>query len=264
MSSGVAFTGERLHEGSELFAVDLARHRAAYEFARARIHGARVLDFGSGSGYGAASLVGEAAMVVGVDRVVPDARNRGRAHFLRADLRSSPLAEGVFDLALSFQVIEHLEDPGDTLDAIARALTAQGTALITTPNLLISDGENPFHVHEYRADELAELLGTRFSEVEMLGVGAEGAVAEYYEARLRRIRAIVRLDPLGLRRRLPRPLVEWLFGRLAVAVRSLIRSGEGLPEATWRDFPIGPVRDDCLDLLAVCRGPRALSPSAGS
>jgi hypothetical protein len=31
--SGVAFTGERLHEGSELFAVDLVRHRAAYAFA---------------------------------------------------------------------------------------------------------------------------------------------------------------------------------------------------------------------------------------
>jgi len=27
------FTGERLHEGEELFGVDLARHRAAYHFA---------------------------------------------------------------------------------------------------------------------------------------------------------------------------------------------------------------------------------------
>ena len=32
--SDVAFTGERLHRGSELFAVDLARHQAAYELAR--------------------------------------------------------------------------------------------------------------------------------------------------------------------------------------------------------------------------------------
>ena len=32
--SEVTFTGERLHAGQELFAVDLARHRAAYELAR--------------------------------------------------------------------------------------------------------------------------------------------------------------------------------------------------------------------------------------
>jgi hypothetical protein len=88
-------------------------------------------------------------------------------------------------------------------------------------------------------------------------------VARYYEARLERIRKIVKLDPLGLRRRLPRPLVEWLFGRLAIVVRSLIRSGEGLPPATWRDFPVGPADETCLDLLAVCRRPRA-TPRADS
>ncbi|UCE84876.1 MAG: class I SAM-dependent methyltransferase [Deltaproteobacteria bacterium] len=257
MSEGVAFTGERLHEGSDLFAVDLARHRAAYEFARGRTSGGRVLDFGSGSGYGAAGLAGGDALVVGVDRVAPDARNRGPAHFLRADLRDSPLADGAFDLVVSFQVIEHLADPSDYLDAIAGALAPEGTALITTPNRQTSDGENPFHVREYLAAELAELLRTRFAEVEVLGIGATGDVARYYAARLERIRRIVKLDPLRLRRRLPRALVEWLFGRLAIVVRSRIRSDEGLPAATWRDFPVGPADDACLDLLAVCRAPRA-------
>ena len=36
--SGVRFTGERLHDDA-LFALDLARHRAAYEFARVRAAG---------------------------------------------------------------------------------------------------------------------------------------------------------------------------------------------------------------------------------
>ena len=67
------FTGERLHAGDELFAVDLARHRAAYRYARAQIRAGRALDLGSGSGHGTAELGGAGAIVVGVDRVAPDA-----------------------------------------------------------------------------------------------------------------------------------------------------------------------------------------------
>ena len=37
----VAFTGERLHAGSALFGVDLARHRAAYAFAATLAPGGR-------------------------------------------------------------------------------------------------------------------------------------------------------------------------------------------------------------------------------
>lgn len=257
----VAFTGERLHEGDELFSVDLARHQAAYELARVRLGAGCLLDFGSGSGYGAASLAGGPAVVVGVDRVAPDRRNRGGAHFVRADLRATPLRPAAFDLVVSFQVIEHLEDPSDYLDAIAGALAPDGTALLTTPNRLTSDGMNPYHVHEYEADELAGLLRTRFGSVEMLGVGATEAVARYHADRLRRIRRIARLDPLRLRERLPRPLIEWLFGRLALVVRRGIASGGGLPDVTWRDYPVGPADADCLDLLAVCRSPLRKDPT---
>ena len=54
--SRTLFTGERLHDGDALFTLDLARHRAAYEYALARIDGGRVLDLGCGSGYGTARL----------------------------------------------------------------------------------------------------------------------------------------------------------------------------------------------------------------
>ena len=70
--SQVTFTGERLHEGSRLFGVDLARHHAAYEFAAARAAGLSVIDLGCGSGYGAAKLVSSSASLVGLDRIAPD------------------------------------------------------------------------------------------------------------------------------------------------------------------------------------------------
>jgi len=250
------FTGERLHDESELFGADLARHRAAYEFAASWLDGARVLDLGSGSGYGTAELPSAAAFVVGLDRVRPDAHGRAsRAAFVRADLRRVPLASAHFDLVLSFQVIEHLDDPSEYLTEIARVLRPGGVALISTPNRLTSDGVNPFHMHEYVADELTECLACHFGAVEMLGVGSSPAAARYLEARLLWIRRLMRIDPLGLHRRLPRSLVDGLFGRLAVLVRRVIRKSGEMDELTTRDFPIGESRPDDVDLIAVCRNP---------
>lgn len=251
------FTGERLHEGDALFSLDLARHQAAYEFARRRLPDGWALDVGCGAGYGAASLAGGGHRIVGADRVPPDLASRvPDAHYARADAERLPFAPGSFGLVLSFQVIEHLEDPTAYLEAIADALHPEGTALLTTPNRLTSTGVNPFHVHEYVADELAERLRGHFAEVEVRGVGATPAVQRTYDARNRRIRRIVRLDPLDLRRRLPLPWVERLFAAFAVLVRRRERGGDTGPTASWRDFPVGPADAACLDLLAVCRRPR--------
>ena len=259
-----AFTGERLHEGVELFGVDLARHRAAYRFATGWAEATTVLDLGCGSGYGAAELAKRSPCVVAVDRVAPDpSARRDAACYVRADLGALPLVPSSFDLVVSFQVIEHLEDPSDYLAAIADLLRPDGVALLTTPNRITSDGVNPFHVHEYVAEELEGVLRRHFGAVEMRGVGASPPVARYLEARLRRIRLVTKLDFLRLRERLPRGLIEWLFGRLAVWVRRSIRRGAGLPEVTWRDFPIGPVDPECVDLLAICRGPLGRNQSRG-
>jgi len=258
VSAAPEFTGERLHAGDPLFALDLARHEAAYEIARGLLPCGRVLDLGCGSGYGAASLAGRGAAVVALDRVAPDpASRRSAARFVRADLDAVPLAPGSFELVLSFQVIEHLADPGPYLDAIAALLAPGGTAILTTPNALTSDGVNPYHVHEYRAEELRDLLATRFAEVRIQGIGASDPVRRCLEARSRRIRRILRLDPLRLRDRLPRALVERLFALFAVLVRRRAPAAAGTPEVTTRDFPVGPADERCLDLLAFCRGPRA-------
>ncbi len=252
----VTFTGERLHAGNQLFVVDLARHEAAYELAKAQLPRGRVLDLGCGSGYGSASLARSHPAVVGLDRIRPDAASRSsRARFVRARLEGIPFARRSFALIVSFQVIEHLADPTLYVDAIADLLTQDGVALITTPNLAMSDGVNPFHVHEYEAQELAACLRRRFRSVEVQGIGASEPIHRYLAQRSQRIRRIMRLDPLRLRERLPRGLVEWLFARFALLVRSQTQASDGTPAASWRDFPVGPADARCLDLLAVCRDP---------
>ena len=147
------------------------------------------------------------------------------------------------------------DDTGRIIHAIADLLASDGTALLTTPNILMSDGINPFHVHEYRANELGDVLQRRFGTVEVLGIGATEPVHAYFAARSARIRRIMRIDPLGFRNLLPRGLVEWLFARFAVLVRRQTQADEGTPQASWQDFPIGPADDRCLDLLAICKQP---------
>jgi SAM-dependent methyltransferase len=266
--SEVLLTGERLQPGSALFGVDLARHRAAYLYAKEEVSARqgvdqRLLDLGCGTGYGTAELADSAdaeIVIVGLDRVEPAASSRRpNANFLRADLAGIPLAAGTFGTIVSFQVIEHLEDPTAYLEAIARLLAGDGAAYVTTPNVVTSDGVNPWHVHEYRADELREKLLEHFDDVEMLGVGIGPRVAAYFEARLERIRRIMRIDPLELRNLLPTRWLDWLFSRFALVVRRGIQQDEGLPDADVEDFPIGVADPGDIDLLAVCRRPKARS-----
>jgi SAM-dependent methyltransferase len=214
-----------------------------------------VLDLGCGTGYGTAELAAHEARVIGMDRVAPTAEaRRSAARFVRGELRGLPFARASFDLVVSFQVIEHLLDPSDTLREITRVLRPSGALLLTTPNLLQSERENPYHVHEYAAAELAAALLRWFGRVEVLGIFAVGPAAKFQVERLRRIQRITRLDPLGLRRRLPRPLVDWLFARLSLLVRlAARREGETVSE---EHFPIAPADSACLDLLAVCHDPR--------
>lgn len=263
--SQVSFTGERLHAGSSLFGVDLARHRAPYVYAlglaRAAIDASqdsatvRVLDLGCGSGYGTAELADSLPRIVALDRITPDSDNRREnVDWVRADLHGNPLESASFHLIVSFQVIEHLEDPHVYLESISRLLAPGGIAIITTPNLLTSDKINPFHVHEYQGEELRACLAPYFDEVEMNGVGTSENVKPYFDARLERIAKIMRIDPLGLRNLLPASWITWLFAKGALLVRRGIEESDaGMPDATLQDFPIGPTDPGDIDLLAICR-----------
>jgi len=135
-----AFTGERLHDQDALFAIDLIRHRAAYRHAAEHVAGRRTVEFGSGSGYGAAELAAAGIDLVCLDRIASDRTHRDSgACFVRADLRRAPIAAGRFGAALSFQVIEHLEDPEPYLSAITRSLRDIQTDVKEADAMLLSD-----------------------------------------------------------------------------------------------------------------------------
>ncbi len=264
------FTGERLVAGDPLFVADLSRHLAAYRFAQARVRCRAVLDAGCGDGYGTDLLAASAARAVGVDRdraAIAAASRRYRRpnlRFVACELdRIASLGEQ-FDIVSNFQVIEHLRDPVPFLEQVRRILHRGGELILTTPNRLMSPVENPYHVHEYEAEELRALLGRFFPQVVMLGVFGDERVVAYERARAANAGCILRLDPIGFRRLVPRRVVEFLYPRLARWVRRRIaRSGVLSEPVTVENFAVRAVAPDALDLLAICSteaAPDVLAP----
>lgn len=57
------------------------------------------------------------------------------AHLIQGNAENFDLGKGRFDLVVSFQVIEHLYNPGAMLDNVRAHLKPGGIFLVTTPNL---------------------------------------------------------------------------------------------------------------------------------
>lgn len=152
------------------------RHLAVYEWIAERVGSMRVTDLACGEGYGADVLARTAADVIGVD-ANPEAHAHAGARYRRPNLRfERDLVENVTgprDAIVFLQTIEHIEEPGSLLEAIAAAAPV---AYISTPNRLTlapagaEKSDNPWHVREYTAAEFRALLTPHFSSVELLGL----------------------------------------------------------------------------------------------
>lgn len=251
-----AVTGERVMTAEGGFNPTWQRHVAAYALAAPHLPEGRVVDVGCGVGHSYKLL--DPRETVGVD-VDADALSNQDRRTVLADMRDLPFAAGEFDGAISVHSIEHVPDPDRALAEIARVLSPDGAAVLVTPNRLTfarpDEIIDPYHYVEFDAGQLSELCGRFFGSVEMAGLfGSEryrALVAREHE----KLAALLRADPLRLRRLVPRRarqrLYDWRLGReraepdrdaAAIGVHDFSLSREGLDEA--------------LDIVAVCRLPR--------
>ena len=239
-SAALTLTGERTLPGIDAENYWFRRHEAAYAAMAPFCGGARVVDAGSGEGYGAALLHRYGAgPVVGLEldpSVAAHAATRyPHVPVARADLQRLPMRSGAVEVVVSSQVIEHLWDQPGFVAECARVLRPAGTLVVTTPNRLtfspgLATPVNPFHTRELSPDELVEVLSPHFSVSRLLGVS--------HGARLRRWE---RRDGSLVVAQLAAPPEAWP-ARLASFVRS-VRAG---------DFTISPHGVDAsLDLFAV-------------
>ncbi|MFA7240545.1 MAG: methyltransferase domain-containing protein [Sulfuricellaceae bacterium] len=178
MTEPLSFTGERFlpeREGEIWY-----EHWHRYALARQLSQHRSVLDVACGEGYGAAMLAENAERVIGVDisvDAIRHARSRyGRQanlEFIAASCDRLPFPDTSFDLAISFETIEHIETQQAFIAELARVLRPDGVLLLSSPNKrLYSDAHdyhNEFHVRELYRDELEELLRAAFPHRFWLG-----------------------------------------------------------------------------------------------
>lgn len=174
------FTGERvipdLMRPSNAL---LLEHLARYQFALPYCHG-RVLDFACGSGYGthliAKNKHREVEVVVGVD-IDPEAIQyaRGRYYHPKSSyLVVNAVSKGLyyrlgsFDVVVSFETIEHVEDYELFMRNIHDLLVPGGRLILSTPfgKGIGKETKEPFHVHQMTRNEF-ERLFYAFTSVEL-------------------------------------------------------------------------------------------------
>ncbi|MBY0563983.1 MAG: class I SAM-dependent methyltransferase [Hyphomonadaceae bacterium] len=118
-----------------------ARARAAY-LASFLTPGARILDFGCGTGEFLKLAADAGCQVVGIEPSETYAAYARRTHgldVLCASWRACQLPAQSFDLIVCREVLEHLRDPVDAIGAIATWLRPGGAAYLAVPDMRAND-----------------------------------------------------------------------------------------------------------------------------
>lgn len=225
----------------------------AYVKAASIISG-KVLEIGTGSGYGIDILADRSDYFLTIDKFASRAGEEAakKEHIEFRQMNVPPL-EGIpdnhFDFVVSFQVIEHIQNDGAFVAEIHRVLKPGGKFIVTTPNKKMSITRNPWHIREYTIDELDQLLKRNFSLVDKQGVFGNEVVQKYYEENKASVRRITRFDVFNLQYRLPRQLLQIPYDILNRRNRNKL-SDKG-SHIKMEDYSVSPAKEGCFDLFYI-------------
>lgn len=228
------------------------------------------LDLGCGDGYGTQILSEGDGKVIGLDidheiiEAADKKYSRENCKFQVYDGKSLPFSEASFDLVVCFHVIEHIKDDLYFLSEISRVLKTTGILLLATPNkvLRLPRDQKPwniYHVREYTAEELKELLEKVFSNVNLLGLWAKPKIMELEIERFRRNSNLAGLDFLNLRRVIPIKVMKRVVTLIHLISRIKQRNTHipyldyNLVSTSGELFWLEPRVEGGLDIVAICR-----------
>ncbi len=177
----LASTGGYYHSGERVCPDypdgNFQSHMEVYRFIAQFVKAKRVLDVGSGTGYGDHHLLNQGARSVhGIDastEAIAYARRTytdSRLEFLVMDAHELGYRDKSFDVVVSSENLEHLKMPRMNLSEIRRVLKDEGLLILGTPNKEIASpgmpsSANPFHVNEFTYESLEEMVKDYFTSV---------------------------------------------------------------------------------------------------
>lgn len=167
--SALMFSGEQMipeyNKGQIIYFEHLIRYLFASQFVKDKI----VLDAACGSGYGSKILaLAGAKKVIGVDirkdvvKYAKENYSHKNIEYKVCDLSLLNLPEKSIDVVVSFETIEHVEDPEVLMKRLKGFLKKDGVAVWSTPDKKHTTHDNEFHLHEMSLSEFRGVLKKMF------------------------------------------------------------------------------------------------------
>ena len=182
------FTGERFLPFNNLLEDEIGyEHLHRYYAAANLVKNKHVLDIACGEGYGSEILAAFASEITGVDideesiklAIEKYTIKNKNLHFKCGSATAIPFNNATFDVVISFETIEHLDENSQELflKEIKRVLIPGGILIMSTPDKKIySDrysSENKFHIHEFYKIEFINFIKNHFTNTSFFEQGYE-------------------------------------------------------------------------------------------
>ena len=205
------------------------RHMFAYKQASHFLNNNNnVLEVGCGEGYGTHYLSHRVKNIIGLDIDENTIKHAAAKYssdnctFNFFDGLNIPYEDNIFDVVISFQVIEHVFNDFDFVSDIYRVMKKNSNFILTTPNrkYRLKNNQQPwnrFHVREYSAIDLNNLLNRTFNSVNIWGIRGNDDIQKNEIKRVKQILKIQSFDPLNLRRCIPgryQPIIITLLKKI--------------------------------------------------
>ena len=169
------FTGERMIPEKNNEDIIFSEHIIRYIFAKQFVKDKNVLDIACGSGYGSFELSkSNPIQVTGVDislksiEYAKSKYNNRNLEYLQGDATNLPFSDNTFDVIVSFETIEHLQDYELFVQEISRCSKDNALLVISTPNKEIYPEGNEFHFKEFTKKEFHTILKKQFKFVDLI------------------------------------------------------------------------------------------------
>lgn len=151
---------------SAIRADHIGRYKFALNFFKTEMN---ILDIACGIGYGsyliASSSPGVKVLGIDIEQRAIDYANKhykcDNNKFSIGDASNLNLSNKSFDAVVSFETIEHINQPKLFIENVKRVLKNDGIFIVSSPNqttLPFDKAKYPFHHQHFTSDELSKLL----------------------------------------------------------------------------------------------------------